>query len=185
MADLNDQNIELGLKFQIRHGADITPGPVDADGTVHYTAPSGFESTSTDTSPPHTAVNFDYVVNTGLNGSTSTLADFDFKMIIAQTQGAVTQTVTFDLDPATHFWVAEGSTPAGFGADDFHSGTAPSATTVSQVAENSENFKFIQNAFGETTAQMSATNTKYDITLEALDHAHNILGSAHSVLLLV
>jgi hypothetical protein len=154
-------------------------------------AASGLESTSTDTHPPHTAVNFDYVVNTGFNGGTSTLADFDFKMIIAQTQGTTTQTAVFDFNAATHHWSLEGNPAVGFGgADDFRLDRAPpeqdtpSGTVVSQVAENSENFKFIQDAFGETTAQMAALHTQYDITLQALDHGH-ILGSAHSVLLLV
>src|SRR3954451_10375374 len=104
-------------------------------------AASGLESTSTDTHPPHTAVNFDYVVNTGFDGGTSTLADFDFKMIIAQTQGSTTKTAVFDLDAATHHWSLEGNPAVGFaGPDDFALGTTPSATVVSQVAENSENF---------------------------------------------
>src|SRR3954471_13572025 len=91
IADLNDQNIELGLKFHYRDGADITKTSVDADGTVHYSAMAGNEDAT------HTLVNFDYVVNTGFNSSTETLADFNFKMIVAQTQGGITKTATFDL----------------------------------------------------------------------------------------
>src|SRR3954468_7652532 len=53
IADLNDQNIELGLKFHLRDGPDVTKTSVDNDGTVHYQAASGLESTSTDTHPPH------------------------------------------------------------------------------------------------------------------------------------
>jgi hypothetical protein len=178
IADLNDQNIELGLKFHVRDGADITKTSVDADGTVHYSATAGNEDLT------HTLVNFDYVVNTGLNGSSSTLADFDFKMVVEQTQGATTKTAVFDFDAGTHSWVLEGNPTVGYGgADDFRAGTTPSATVVSQVAENSENFSFIKNAFGETTSQMSLAGTQYSMTLEALDNGH-ILGSVHNVLLL-
>jgi hypothetical protein len=126
-------------------------------------------------------------VNTGFDGGTSTLADFDFKMVIEQTQSAVTKTATFDFDAANHVWTLEGHAPAPgfvFGGDDFRAGTTPSATIVSQVAENSENFAFVQNAFGETTAQMAAAGTEYNITLEAIDHGH-IVGTAHSDLLLI
>jgi hypothetical protein len=179
IADLNEQNIELGLKFHIRSGADITKTSVDNDGTVHYTAAAGLQDAT------HTLDNFDYVVNTGLNGSTSTLANFDFKMIVEQTQGTTTKTATFDLDAATHLWHLEGNPAVGFGGDDFRAGTTPSATTVSQVAENSENLSFIKAAFGETTAQMASAGTQYDFTLEAVDHTGHVDGAAHSVLLLV
>jgi RTX calcium-binding nonapeptide repeat (4 copies) len=182
IADLNDQNIELGLKFHLRGGADITKTAVDNDGTVHYTAAAGTQDAT------HTLDNFDYVVNTGLNGSTSTLANFDFKMVIAQTQGTTTKTATFDFDAATHVWTLDGHAPApgfSFGGDDFRAGTTPSPTVVGQVAENSENFAFVQAAFGETTAQMASSGTQYDITLEALDHTGHVDGAAHSVLLLV
>jgi hypothetical protein len=178
IADLNDQDVELGLKFHYRGGADIVKDGVSSDGTVHYTATPGNQDAT------HSLVNFDYVVNTGFNGGTETLADFDFKMVIAQTQGATTQTAVFDLDALTHVWTMEGNPAVHFGGDDFRAGTTPSAAVVTEVAENSENFAFIQGAFpGETLSQMTSTGTQYSFTLEALDHGQ-ILGSAHSVLLL-
>ena len=178
IADLNDQDVELGLKFHYRGGADITLTSVDNDGTVHYQATSGNQDAT------HSLVNFDYVVNTGLDGSTETLAGFDFKMIVEQKQGSTTKTAVFDLDAATHAWILEGNPLVGFGGDDFRAGTTPSATIMSQVSENSENFDFIEGAFGETLSQMTSAGTQYSITLEALDNGH-IIGSAHNVLLLV
>jgi hypothetical protein len=179
IADLNDQNVELGLKFHYRQGADITLTSVDNDGTVHYTATSGNQDAT------HSLVNFDYVVNTGFHGGTETLADFDFKMVIEQTQGTTTKTAVFDFNAATHVWTMEGNPAAHFGGDDFRAGTTPSATVMSQVSENSENFAFIQGAFpGETLTQMTSAGTQYSITLEAIDNGH-IIGSAHNVLLLV
>ena len=166
-------------KFHYRQGADITLTSVDNDGTVHYQATSGNQDAT------HSLVNFDFVVNTGFDGGTETLADFDFKMIVEQKQGSTTKTAVFDLDAATHAWLLEGNPLVGFGGDDFHSGTTPSPTIVSQVSENSANFAFIQGAFpGETLSQMTSAGTQYSITLEALDNGH-IIGSAHNVLLLV
>jgi hypothetical protein len=179
IADLNAQDVELGLKFHYRGGADITPGAVDNDGTVHYTANHGNQDAT------HSLVNFDYVVNTGLDGNTDTLASFDFKMIVEQTQGSTTKTAVFDLNPANHVWTLEGNPAVGFGGDDFRTGTTPDLMTVSQVSENSENFAFIQGAFpGQTLSQMTSAGTEYSITLEAIDHGH-IIGSSHDVLLLV
>jgi hypothetical protein len=179
LADLNQQQIELGLKFHYRGGADITLTSVDSDGTVHYSANSGLQDAG------HTLVNFDYVVNTGFNGGTSALADSQFKMVIEQTQGTTTKTAAFDFDAGTHAWFLEGNPAVHFGGDDFRTGTSPSATVVSQVAENSENFAFINNAFGETVSQMAQLGTQYSITLEALNDHAQIVGSAHNVLLLV
>src|SRR5262245_33296639 len=70
-------HIELGLKIHYRQGDDITPGSVDSDGTAHYQAPSGTQVVD----PVHhvpvanasrAAWNFDFSVNTGLDGSTHT-----------------------------------------------------------------------------------------------------------------
>src|SRR3954471_1827328 len=96
IADLNDQDVELGLKFHYRQGADITLTSVDNDGTVHYQATSGNQDAT------HSLVNFDFVVNTGFDGGTETLADFAFKMVIEQTQGTTTKTAVFDFNAATH-----------------------------------------------------------------------------------
>src|ERR1700744_3977858 len=86
MADINAAHIELGLGFHDRNGSGhgIAPASVDQDGTAHYTFSAGVD-------PNHTnraSWNFDYVVDTGLDGSTQTLSDYDFQMTVTQTQGS-------------------------------------------------------------------------------------------------
>ena len=66
--------MELGLKFHYREGADITLASVD---TRHRP----LHATSGNEDATHSLVNFDFVVNTGFNGGTDTLADSDFKMV--------------------------------------------------------------------------------------------------------
>jgi hypothetical protein len=126
-------------------------------------------------------------VNTGLDGSTRTLSDFDFQMTVTQTQGSQVHTAVFDLDAATHHWILGGPNPGGFGGiagDDFRSGTNPSATVVSQVSENSENLAFINAAAGfGPIASATTAGTQYDFQLVASLHGQ-ILGSTHDVLTL-
>src|SRR4051812_39689247 len=74
-------HIELGLKIHYRQGNDITPTSVDKDGTAHYDAPAGTQVVDPahgvgSANPARAAWNFDFSVNTGLDGSTSTLDNF-------------------------------------------------------------------------------------------------------------
>src|SRR5947209_594439 len=161
-----DQNDTLGfqldLKEHYRTGDDIAPTSVDADGTAHFTVPAGLQVAN----PAHDvgsananrgAWNFDYVVATGLNGSTSDLDSFTFKLAITQNG---TNTHIFDLDPTTHVWVDESNPLVGFGGDDFNH--TASASTQSHVAENSVNMAFVAGAFGDL-ATSTAAGTTYDI----------------------
>jgi len=181
-----DQNNTLGfqldLKEHYRTGNDLTPASVDADGTAHFTAPAGTQIVD----PAHGvgsanagkgAWNFDFVVDTGLNGATTNLSDFTFKIAITQNG---TNTHIFDLDPATHIWIDESNPLVGFGGDDFnHPATA---STQSHVAENSVNMAFLTGAFGNL-ATSTAVGTTYDIKLEAFDHTH-LVGMVHDFVIL-
>ena len=195
IADLNEQNIELGLKLHVRTGPDFTPTSTDFDGTAHYNVTSGHDgATPTD----HALWNFDYVANTGFNGSASKLSDFDFKMVFTQLAGTAAGTsATFDLvedpnipsHPGVHnIWVNEANHASAFGGDD----QVPSPL-LTQVTENSENlgFRFFTSVFGPV-ASSTAAGTKYDIQLEAFSHdghGHHqdqqLIGSVHDVLTLV
>src|SRR5579863_4385117 len=96
ITDLNDQNVELGLKLHVRGGADYTPVSVDHNGTAHYDVASGVQNAT------HAMWNFDYVVDTGLNNSAKTLANFDFQMVFTELAGDHKgASATFELDPAT------------------------------------------------------------------------------------
>jgi len=194
VAELNEQDIELGLKNHYRTGNDITPTGVDLDGTVHYNAPSGSQVVD----PAHgvssanggrAAWAFDYVVDTGVNGSSHTLADFNFKIVFTEAAGDhAGASGTFTLDPATHLWT-NAANATFFGGDDFHS--PASADVVSKVSENSQNLAFapFTSLFG-TLDHSAAAGTVYDIQLEAFSnathgHPSTLLGSVHDIVTLV
>jgi len=181
-----DQNNTLGfqldLKEHYRTGDAITPSSVDQDGTAHFTVPAGAQVVD----PAHdvgsananrSAWNFDYVVATGLNNTSSNLDSFTFKLAITQNG---TNTHIFDLNTATHTWIDEAHPTIGFGGDDFNH--PASAGVQSHVAENSINLAFLAAAFGNL-ATASAAGTTYDIKLEAFDHAH-LVGIVHDAILL-
>lgn len=173
ITDVTNKDIELGLKVHLRGGADYLPASVDQDGTVHYQVDAGTQSAT------RAKWNFDYVVDTGIDGSNKTLDKFDFKMVITQqTAPNVTHTETFVLDPSTHIW-ANAAHTAGFAGDD----QVP-APTATQVAENSVNLGFLTTAFGPLSSSTVA-GTQYDITLQATDHQGHVLGSVHDQLILV
>ena len=170
-------DIELGLKIHYRQGNDITPDTVDADGTAHYTVPDGTQVVDPDhgvtsPNPARAAWNFDFSVNTGLDGSTKTLADFDFRIMITSGDG---EKGVFDLQhlgSGNTPWV---NTPAtgGFADED---GSNP------QLSQNSVNlgFGFLQAIFGADALDAGET---YDITLQAFDHG-KIVAQVHDALLL-
>ncbi|MEA2818434.1 MAG: large repetitive protein [Bradyrhizobium sp.] len=180
----NTLGIQLDLKEHYRTGNDIAASSVDADGTAHFSVPSGTQVVD----PTHGvgganatrgAWNFDFVVATGLNGQTTDLSSFTFKLAITQNG---TNTHIFDLDPASHIWIDEANPTVGFGGDDFVTHPA-SAATQSHVAENSVNMAFVAGAFGPL-ATSTAAGTTYDIKLEAFDHTH-LVGMVHDAVLLV
>ncbi|MHB8273102.1 hypothetical protein [Bradyrhizobium sp.] len=179
----NTLGIQLDLKEHYRTGNDIAASSVDADGTAHFNVPSGTQVVD----PAHGvgsanaargAWNFDFVVATGLNSQNTDLSSFTFKLAITQNG---TNTHIFDLNPATHVWIDEGSPTVGFGGDDFNH--PASAATQSHVAENSVNMAFVTGAFGNL-ATSTAAGTTYDIKLEAFDHTH-LVGMVHDAVLLV
>jgi hypothetical protein len=173
---------QLDLKEHYRTGNDIAPSTVDADGTAHFIVPAGMQHID----PTHGvssdnagrgAWNFDFVVATGLDGATTNLSDFTFKLAITQNG---TNTHIFDLNPTTHIWIDESNPTVGFGGDDFNH---PASTTLqSHVAENSVNMAFVAGAFGNL-ATSTAAGTTYDIKLEAFDHTH-LVGMVHDFVML-
>jgi hypothetical protein len=167
--------IELGLKIHYRQGDDILPTSIDADGTAHYVVPDGAQVVDpahnvSAANPNRAAWSFDFSVNTGLDGSTRTLDNFDFRIIIASGDG---EKGVFDLQhlgPGNTPW---GTPAGGFGDED---GTNP------QLSQNSVNlgFNFLKAIFGADTLDAGET---YDITLQAFNHGQ-IVAQVHDVILL-
>ncbi|HJU11999.1 MAG TPA: hypothetical protein VJ728_14035 [Candidatus Binataceae bacterium] len=169
--DNNTLGFELALKEHARFGADLAHA-AGADGVADVTAPAG-----TDTAGTHALWNFDYVVDTGLNGNTNTLTAYTFKLQITQTAtNGTTNTQVFDLNPTTHVWTNEANPASHFGGDDF-SGHPATSQVQSQVAENSENLAFLGGVFGPLSTA-TAAGTTYDIQLEAFKHVQ-LVGLVH------
>jgi hypothetical protein len=169
-------DIELGLKIHYRQGDDITPVSVDADGTAHYVVPSGTQVVDpahhvSSANPNRAAWNFDFSVNTGLNGSTHTLDAFDFRIIITSGDG---EKGVFDLQHLGPGFTPWGTPSGGFADED---GTNP------QLSQNSVNlgFNFLKTIFG---ADALDAGESYDITLQAFDHG-KIVAQVHDSVLLV
>jgi hypothetical protein len=171
-------NIELGLKIHYRQGDDITPVSIDADGTAHYVVPDGTQVVDPAhnvgaANPNRAAWNFDFSVNTGLNGSTKTLDNFDFRIIISSGDG---ERGVFDLahlGPGNTPWVND--PPTGSFADE--DGSNP------QLSQNSVNlgFNFLKAIFGTDVLDAGET---YDILLQAFDDKGKIVAQVHDALLL-
>jgi hypothetical protein len=172
-------NIELGLKIHYRQGDDITPVSVDADGTAHYEVPAGTQVVD----PAHNvgsanssraAWNFDFSVNTGLNGSANTLDDFDFRIIVQSGDGEVGVFDLQHLGPGNTPWV-DAALTGGFADED---GSNP------QLSQNSVNlgFSFMTAIFGADALNAGET---YDITLQAFNDKGKIVAQVHDDVLLV
>ena len=171
-----DYDLELGLKIHYRTGNDILPSSVDADGTVHYVAPDGPQvvdlpnGVSTAASN-RSAWNFDFSVNTGLNGNaTQTLDDFDFRIIISDDDG---NTRTYEMNHLAPGFTPWGTLAGGFGDED---GLDP------QLSQNSVNmgFTFLKTAFGP---DFDVPGETYDIQLQALQN-DAIIAAVHDVVVL-
>jgi hypothetical protein len=177
IAVANEYDIELGLKIHTRNGPDILATGVDQDGTAHYTFASGYQAgkapsdTPLDPTDVRATWNFDFSVNTGLNSSTKTLDDFDFKITVKSGDG---EQGFFDLQH-----LGPGNTPWGTLAGGFLDEDGPDA----QLSQNSVNvgFGFMQSIFGADAANAGET---YDITLEAFDHG-KLIASVHDSIVLI
>ena len=161
----HDADIELGLKLHRRgsSGADITHTSVDPDGTANYVAPRGTVSPTSTTAN----WNFDFSVNTGIEGSNKTLDSFDFRIVIESGDG---ERAVFDLEhlgPGLTPWLNQAG--AGFSDDD---GLNP------QLSQNSVNlgFSFMQAIFG---TDYNNAGEHYDIHLQAFD-GNRMIGEVHN-----
>ncbi len=182
-----DGNVELGLKVHYRQGYDILPTSTDSQGNATYNAPAGMQVVD----PAHgvssananrAAWNFDFSVNTGLGGSAKTLADYDFRITIADDDG---NTQVFELQH-----VAAGDTPWVNVTTGVATGPTPTAGSFAdedganaQLSQNSVNFgfAFLKNAFG---ADALSAGEHYDITLQAFDDKGKIVTQVHDAIFL-
>jgi hypothetical protein len=161
-------DVELGLKIHEYRGADILPTPPAADGTASYVAPSGMSPLNGN----RAAWNFDFSVNTGIEGSNQTLDAFDFRIVVESGDG---ERAVFNLQhngPGNTPWQLAGA-PADLGFVGFKDEDGSNA----QVSQNSVNmsFDFMKAVFG---TDYNSSGEHYDIYLQAFDH-NRLIASVH------
>ncbi|HEU02067.1 hypothetical protein VSX64_12155 [Aurantimonas sp. C2-6-R+9] len=178
--------VELALAVKYRQGPSQDPVSVDADGTVHFQVEDGAQSTTNGSSSNNAnraAWSFDYSIATGLDGATTDLSDFTFKLLIDvdPTAGTEFRELTM-VDPGVavpndtgFIWVDQDGIPR-IGDD---GGNA-------NVAQNSENyaFGFIEdfidadpNTPGQQPYAPGFGPAEFDIRLEAYDGGHNLIAA--------
>ena len=161
----HEDDIELGLKVHERGGPDIAPENVE-DGIAYYEVPAG------DQSAGRAKWNFDFSVNTGIEGSTDTLDDFDFRIVIESGDGERGVFNLQHVSPGVTPWT-DGNGGQINDDDGFGPGNLPGGSA--QISQNSVNlgFTFMQNIFG---ADYNAAGERYEIELQAFDH-YQLVGS--------
>lgn len=178
--------IELALAVKYRQGPSQDPVSVDADGTVHFQVNDGVQSTTNGSSSNNAnraAWSFDYSIATGLDGATTDLSDFTFKLLIDvdPTAGTEFRELTMVdhggaiINDTGFVWIDQDGAPTI--SDD--GGNA-------NVAQNSENyaFGFIEdfidadpNTPGQQPYAPGFGPAEFDIRLEAYDSGHNLIAA--------
>lgn len=182
------EGIELGLQVKERSGPSFDPTSVDANGTVHYQVPDGSQIGN----PARAFWSFDFSVATGLNGKTTGLGDFTFKLLVDTDVTAATNYLQLTLVPenpllagapgsASDFvWAALGAplAPVVIGDD----GGVPGLVT-----QNSQNYVFYNSLIdadpvspGQQSYAPTYGPATFDIQLLAY-HGAELIGVNHVV----
>jgi VCBS repeat-containing protein len=176
-----DAGIELGLQVIYRQGPTVTTTDDYADSVLHFSVNDGPQSIANGSSANNVnraAWSFEYSIATGLNGETTDLDDFTFRLLYDVDTSAATSYRTLTLEPggtgsSGHQWRDSG-TNLVFIADD--SGNA-------NVTQNSENYafsffqSFLTSAYGPGSG--FAGPAQFDIMLEAYDSSNVLIAQNH------
>jgi hypothetical protein len=185
LARNEDAGIELGLQVIYRQGPVVTTTDDYADGVLRFQVNDGPQSTTNGSSVNNAARaswSFEFSVATGLNGETTSLDDFTFKLLydVDPSANAVYRTLTLEAEGTPQAagqsgfqWRDEG-TGLVFIADD--EGNA-------NVTQNSENyaFSFFQSFLTDTygPGNSFAGPGSFDIQLQAFDSGNNLIAQNH------
>lgn len=171
----DDAGVELGLQVIYRQGPVVASTDNYDDGVLHFTVNDGPQSTANGSGSDHAgraAWSFEYSVATGLDGETTDLDDFTFRLMYDTDTSAATSFRTLVLEAETtpqaagqsgYQWRDEGSGLV-FIADD--EGNA-------NVTQNSENYAFsffqtfMTGSYG--TGNAFGGPATFDIILQAYD----------------
>lgn len=177
--------MELGLRAKLRFDETNQPASVyNSDGAGKYyfdniAPPTGFTWGPEYINSPSTAIwNFDFSVNSNVDGSGSVLSDFTYLLEIDFDPGVNTQFLAFDMingEDADH---AVGNNATGNGAGVSDPANYFSLISTNNVAQNSWNVEFFNDE------QFTFTNTDdglYDIRLSAFDNGVEIASTSIQV----
>jgi hypothetical protein len=176
----NDAGIELALKVHHRSTGDdpdyLTTDDY-SDGVLHFEVEQGPAIAG---GAPKAEWSFDWSVVTGLNGETTDLSDFNFKLLVDVDPTAAVQYMTLALEPEL---VPTGSGYQWRNLADNHVEPNDDAGNAN-VTQNSQNYGFgwIQNnitngAYGPGNS--FAGPAHFDIQLQAYDLSNNLIATNH------
>ncbi|ABD06346.1 VCBS [Rhodopseudomonas palustris HaA2] len=179
LVNQTDFGIELGLQVIYRQGPTVAPTDVDGygDGVLHFTVNDGAQETANGSGSDNAARaawSFNYSIATGLNGESSNLGAFTFKLLydVDPTESANYKTLTMVSKVGGGYeWLDE----QGHSIISDDGGNA-------NVAQNSENYAFslaqayLANVYGP--ANNFDGDARFDIQLQAYSGA-TLLATNH------
>jgi hypothetical protein len=168
--------IELGMGVIYRQGPTVASTDDYADGVLRFTVNDGPQSTtngSFSNVANRAAWSFNFSVATGLNGATTDLSDFTFKLLYDVDPGPGTLYRPLTMEPG-------GTSPSGYWWTDDETGIAliTGDGGNATVTQNSQNYGFSFYQFLLTSPYGPANNfagpAQFDIILQAFDGAQLI-----------
>lgn len=168
--------IELGMGVIYRQGPTVASTDDYADGMLHFTVNDGPQSTANGSSVNNAgraSWSFNFSVATGLNGATTDLGDFTFKLLYDVDPGPGTLYRPLTLE-------AGGTSASGYRWADDETGIAFIADDggYAKVTQNSQNYAFSFFQHFLTSPYGPGNNfagpAQFDIILQAFDGAQLI-----------
>jgi hypothetical protein len=177
--------IELGLQVIYRQGPVVLTTDDYADGVLRFSVNDGPQSAANGSfanNANRAAWSFEYSIATGLNGATTDLGDFTFKLLYDVDPGAGTSYRTLVLEAETTPPVAGQS---GYQWRDVGTGLVFISDDEgnANVTQNSENYgfaffqSFLTSAYGPGSGFVGPA--VFDIMLEAYDPSNNLVARNH------
>jgi hypothetical protein len=182
LARADDAGIELGLQVIYRQGPTVTTTDVYTDGVLSYQVNDGAQSTANGSSANNAARaawSFEYSIVTGLNGETTDLGDFTFRLFVDKDPTAAIDynELLMRVEPlapgtADTVWQLIGPNTDVIGDD------AGNPALPGTVAQNSQNISFGFYGLGAyATAGFPAG--QFDIALQAFDALNTLIVENH------
>jgi hypothetical protein len=175
--------IELGFQIIYRQGPTVTSSDSFADGVLNYSVADGPQSTANGSQADvanRAAWNFQYSIVTGLNGATTDLNDFTFRLLIDLDSGASVSYATLQLAPGG----VVPPQPSGFHWTDGSTTIIPDDQGNANVTQNSQNYAFYAASLTPPNSYTALNGfpgpATFDLVLQAFDGAQ-LIASNHIV----